>query len=111
MGRTGWGEDAASLLHTGGTWQGSELQGFLTVHNNAKLIERQSYRLRRVQELRIFAQIRDVFVVVGLAFVFFFAPALQSIKLIADQSAGATASSRTADQAATAEVQQLISRR
>ncbi len=81
------------------------------MQNNARLMERHPHRLRRGQELRILPQIRDAVVVVGLALAFFLAPALQGIKLIADQSTSATALTLMADQTAATEVKQLISRR
>lgn len=46
--------------------------------------------------------------VTGLAVAFFLAPTLQGINLVADQSAGATESTRTADEVAAAEVLDLL---
>ncbi len=52
--------------------------------------------------------LRNMAVVTVLAIGFFLVPALQGINLVADQSAGVTQSTRSADQMAAAEVLRLL---
>jgi hypothetical protein len=80
------------------------------VQDNASPMESETSLSRDRKGLRRMGLSRQLLTIALLGLAFFLAPALQGINLVADQSSGATESTRAADRTASEEAVQLTSR-
>jgi hypothetical protein len=106
----GWDEDVGRALDGLGARRTSGLQGLNKVQNSVGPVGSDLRMPFSGDRHPVRRGVRKLLVVALLAVGFFLAPTLQGINLVADQSAGATVSSRTADDVAAAEVLRMLER-